>query len=155
MAVADEQIPALAGRRLPDHAEPRVVEHFVATVETDSHATIGSWAETAIPAKAIVATLGTDVASVVCDSLARAVAPVDAPGLLKPLQRRQVALESIALAEIRVRNEAEPFQVVMDAALELDPGTFAVVILETEVHRPPEGSRQSPDVDRIDDVAQV
>jgi hypothetical protein len=120
VAVADEQIAALVGRRLPDHTESRIVEHLVATVETDSHATIGSCAETAVPAKAIVAKLGTDVASVACDSLARAVAPVDAPGLLKPLQRRHVALEPIALAITRVRNEAEPLQVVMDAALELD-----------------------------------
>ena len=106
-------------------------------------------------AKAIVAKLGTDVASVVCDSLARAVAPVDAPGLLKPLQRRQVALEPIALAEIRVRNEAEPLQVITDAALERVPGTVVVVILDSELHRPPEGAGQAPDVDHIDDVAQV
>ena len=55
----------------------------------------------------------------------------------------------------KVGREAEPLEVVEDAALELRPRPLAVVVLDPQPHLAAGVPRKPPDVDRVEEMAEV
>jgi hypothetical protein len=61
----------------------------------------------------------------------------------------------VALTCDDVRLKSQPRQVIEDAALALGSGALAVVVLDAKTHDSIQRARGSPDIDGIDDVADV
>ncbi len=77
----------------------------------------------------------------------------------QPVQRVGVDLGRIALSEkgsaALVGNEAEPVEIFEQGALEPGSASNAIVVFDSEEHLSAQGPGDTPDVDRVHDVAEV
>ena len=71
------------------------------------------------------------------------------------IRRLAIALTDQCLAGTFVRRQAEPREILEDAILVRGPGSLAIVILDTQHDAPVERTRDAPDVNSVDDVAEV
>lgn len=154
MAIPDEEVAALVGRRLRLGSEEQIVEVLGSVGQLKSKAGARPLGHAPVAAAAGVA-LAADVGP-------RAVARVDMEPGAKPIERQGVHIVVLALPVDPLSSAAgvspqkpEPVEVLEDRPLELVAAAHPIVVFDTQHDRSAERPGEAPDVDRIHDMPEV
>jgi len=151
VAVSHQQVAALLGWRLCLSAKQRVIEDFVAVRQLHTNSATCPWLESPIAAAPVVA--------LTADLLARAFARIDVGRFTEAFEYLLVDERCVALPEQRLEAEvgleAEPGQIFEQGELVLRSAADAIVILDAKQDATTKRARNTPHVDRVDDMPEV